>query len=167
MQTNNNFGEGLVVFISCKPTLTDNWLSFASWYSVKKFLPDAQIYLVGESQEQERMSFGWVYRSKLPFVRSGIAEAEKLIQGEKVVIKAGTIAVREYLSGQVIPAKSLDTATFVDASQECGSLVISQWNRPYPPFRKATKFITETATPNERKVLSLWEESINLYLALQ
>lgn len=58
-------GEGLSVLIACDYLPHHHWMSFAAWYSVSKFLPDAQVGILCNRRPLDWHMYGWVKTLKL------------------------------------------------------------------------------------------------------
>lgn len=170
-------GEGLGILMACSPTPIHHWAAFASWYSIKRNLPDAQMAIVIDLGEVKWNLFGWVYRSKMKSSRQSLDTDLQALAQEKLpeskawmVISPHVMAVREYdpLSIGPVPAKGEQAATFVDYQQGCGKFVVEKWiNRLRPPFNQASKILgTEDITVNEQRVLQLWEQCSWLYATM-
>lgn len=170
-------GDGLGVLIVCEHKPLHHWLAFASWYSIRKHLPDADIAITCEKDEWKGL-FGWAYKSKVPFMFHTrdtdtmlIAEAKLPQSKERLVISSYIMAVREYAAESVGPisAKLDQTATFVSCQDGCGRFVPAIWeNKMQAPFRRAVDLLnTENITVNEMKVLQIWQDCYTLYSMMQ
>ncbi len=102
-------GGGLSVVIRCQYRPHHNWMSFASYYSIQKNLPDAEVVLaVGRAEKIDKVVFIWPNRCRVKSVSYRPSEAWEPGQiasfappGPTIVVDAGTVAVRE-LSGAVL-----------------------------------------------------------------
>jgi len=164
-------GGGLGILIDCEFRPGHNWMAFAACYSIYKNLPDAQAVILLRRGVSIFNLFGWCYRFGVPlFQHSGnLRESELLTNFEKVVkIPPTVMAVRGYgefgdLVGP-LSVKSDEFPTFVDYSAGCGRFVLADWiDRVEGPFRGANRFATNELTPNEKKVLALWQQMALTY----
>ena len=61
-------GDRLNILVSCDYSLHHDWMSFASWYSIYKNLPDAQVALLcARDLKDGYASFDWPYRCDIRF----------------------------------------------------------------------------------------------------
>ena len=59
-------GKGLNVLIRSEYSFSSNWMSFGSWYSVQKNLPDANVAIICDGAfEFEKISGCFVWPGKL------------------------------------------------------------------------------------------------------
>ena len=158
-------GDGLVVIISCKYIPCHNWMSFVSWFSIRRNLPDAKPVIIVERGIQNQSQFGWFYKWYPPVLHYSKIDMDAFISKfseETIVIEPHTMAVRDY-QGDLGPAsaQSDQLSTFVSYSEVCGRFVVSEWiDRSRSPFKAAVRrFDNNELTANELKVLKLWEES--------
>ncbi len=144
----------LKILICCKNVPHHNWMTFCSWYSIYKNLPDAMVFINCEKTFSKIQLFDWVRRYQIPMV-FGECEFDGLKIGPEIM------AVREFDESDLGPslAKSENLSTFVNYS-ECGKFVLSEWiNKVDNPFYRAeSRFITDVVTANELRVFKLWEK---------
>jgi hypothetical protein len=139
-------------------------MSYASWYSLYKYLPDAEVTVAIKRTLPRRDFFHWPRKCEIP-----IKYYEGELDDDSLCILPSVMAVRDYdenLFGPVSTKKDI-LATLVDYSEGCGNFVVSEWiNRMNAPFFRARKmFITEDITANELAVLRLWEKMYPLYVS--
>ena len=167
-------GDGLSVLIDCKHTRQHGWMSFASWYSINKNLPDAEILLICEREAPSEQYFIWTYRAGVKFFMYRKENYDSLIdrvtkdKGVKI-IKPYVMAVRDYKKECVGPVdvKSDEASTFVSYLNGCGKFVTSKWIDKREPFEEAYKIFHDyNFTVNEMKILKLWERSHQLYVKI-
>jgi len=53
-------GDNLNVFIARSESIHEGWMSYACWYSLKRFLPDAQVYLLPNKKLNPYICY-WAY----------------------------------------------------------------------------------------------------------
>jgi hypothetical protein len=164
-------GNELHVVIECENNSLHSWMSFASWYSVVKNLPNAGVTIVCKRGKipTVREHFMWARRAKVNFF---IYENEYCVKTDKKIFKipASVMAIRAY-DAQLLGPVDVKTdvlATFVNYSEGCGKFVISEWiNREVGLFREVSKFETAEMSINETKLLNLWNKSHKLYENLE
>lgn len=160
-------GDGLVVIISCEYIPCHNWMSFVSWFSIRRNLPDAKPVMLIKRGDPREYLFGWAYRWKPPLLYYSEIDMDVFINKfaeEVIVIEPHTVAVRDY-QGDLGPveAQSDQLSSFVSYSKGCGKFVTSEWiDKSRSPFRD--NFTSNELTVNELKVLKIWKESL-LFIA--
>ena len=168
-------GEGLGILIACKPIPIHHWMAFASWYSIKKSLPDAHVLMICDLQPVTRDLFNWTHRCKVRLIRQKLdidleKFAEEKMKGleKKVIISPYVMAIREYNEDSFgpVPARSEQFTTLVDCEDGCGKFVASKWiDRLSPPFLHVKSLRSDDLTVNETKVFKVWESCNWLYTA--
>ena len=164
-------GTNLGVIIECDFTILDHWMSFASWYSFYKTLPDAQVALACKRGINSYRLYNWAYRLGAKcFQYSQDYDENQLIKNvEKLLIlKPSIMAIRpceEHTVFGPLSVKDFELSTLVDFSEGCGSFVVADWiDNVDGPFRSAlTRFATNELTANELKVLRLWEQMTPIF----
>ena len=158
--------EEIGFLIRCPNKIGYGWMTFASWYSFYKNIPDAQIAIFAE----KGMLLDWCWKLKIPFSTQN--DKFECFNGKKVIeISPTVMAVRPYNSINNIgpsDAKSGEFTTLVDYNKGCGNFVTSEWINKYvaPPFGNAVKSFGRGASMNELKILSLWDKCSNIYLGI-
>jgi hypothetical protein len=155
------YGDGLEITIKCKYTSQQDWMSFASWYSINKNLPDAKVFLFCEKEGvPKRQYFFWPKKCGIELVK----------QFKGLVINADVMAVRTYNAKKLGPidCRKNDVVTFVSYLNGCGSFVLSEGidNGKHLFPKSVKKFLTDDMSVNELKILKIWEQLADLYLAL-
>jgi len=156
----------LNVIINCEEKVHHDWMAFASWYSIVKNLPDAQVQIYCKRTGNSlRQLFGWTYRYKVPLIKyHSINLPENSFQ-----ISPEIMAVSIYNKDALGPitTKSNENSTFVSYLEGCGKFVLSEWiNSIRSPFEVVGKLYTDNLTVNELKVLKLWEKCYSTYAFL-
>ena len=162
-------GEGLDILITCERTCLQNWMTFASWYSISVNLPDANVAIACVRSVQKHLLFEWPNRCGVDFFQyqkgsdpAEIAFSRKyLTTNSPLIVTPDVMAVREYDGNNVGPidVKENNRATFVYYHEGCGRFVVSEWiDRTRTPFEGATKrFGSHAMSINEIAVFKLWE----------
>jgi len=143
--------SNITIVCDCLPH--HDWMSFASWYSLGKRLPDARVSL----ECRHCHLFAWARRLGVPI--------KSAAPGFRIA--PTVIAVRDFEEDESISSSKSDVQTcFVDYSDGCGNFVVGDWiNNGKVPFLNAAKrFGTGSLTVNEMAILSVWEQCHNLYL---
>lgn len=125
-------GEGLTVLITTDYTIPFNWMSFASWYSVMKTLPDAKVHILCARNKNEfHQLYLWPYKVGAEFfMHRGFknynhlrylnklkslyhAVKEKFIDGPCLVLDADMMALRELSTTtlEVLNSEDVEFAT--------------------------------------------------------
>lgn len=154
-------GNGLKIIMQCNYTPHDNWLAFASWFSINQNLPDAKLIIFYKKEIFSQHFFTWINRCKIDFCHTISENLDGYF-----LIQSSDFAVRnkQDLLGP-IDAKLDKPSTFVSCLNGCGKFVMSDWlNKSEAPFRDAFKrFAVEGMTTNESKVIQLWERADRLF----
>ena len=159
-------GNNLGIIIDCNFTILDHWMSFASWYSFYKNLPDAQVALVCKRGVSTYNLYSWCHRFgiKLFQYSQNYNEKQLVANVEKIIkIKPCVMAIRsceEDLVFGPLSVKNEEFSVLVDFSGGCGTFIIADWiDIVNGPFKSALqKFSTNELTVNELRVLRLWEK---------
>jgi hypothetical protein len=146
--------KDLAIVIECEPNFCNNWMSFVSWYSIYKKMPEAQVFL---SVPYMDVFFGWTSRVGVKIFRNQFKIERPVIKH----IKPSVIAVREFSDNiDIVSSKTDIYASFVDYKYGCGSFILDKWQKiKRPPFEDAQKkFFIPDLTINEYAVLNTWEQ---------
>lgn len=155
-------GKNLNLIIICKYCRHHDWMAFASWYSIYKNLPDANVSIYYDPPEIDELLFTWTDKCKLKVLKNrldGYFEIEPHV-----------LAVNPYYEDAVGPisVKSNEYYTFVSYLEGCGKFVLSDWiNSIRSPFGITSKLYTDDLSLNEYKVLKLWAKCRMAYSALK
>ena len=163
--------DNLKFTISCEYIPHHSWMSFASWYSLSKFFPDAEVSISIKRSIPTRDLFHWTDKCKVKriFHSNIIKEDSEINFNKEIVLSPSIMAVRDYDENFIGPnsSKSETQSTFIDYSEGCGRFVLSRWINKYEtktPFLGATRqFGTDNLTVNEVAVLRLWEKMYSLH----
>lgn len=140
--------------IECKSNQCHDWMAFASWYSIRKRIPDAQVSV---HVSLDRPFFRWANKVGVRLSR---------VRPEGTSIAPTVVAARDFESSlEVSPAKTDRQTCFVDYADGCGNFVTDEWiNKDEIPFERALRrFGTQNMTVNEMAVLALWESCHLVY----
>jgi hypothetical protein len=153
--------KDLSIIIECDSNFCDSWMCFASWYSLQKQLPSADIFI----SVSNSFLFDWANKARVRFLRKKTKVKNNVIKN----IKPSVVAVREFNGNlDVVSSKTNISSVFVDYRYGCGSFELYKWaNTKKPPFENALKrFSTYDLTINEYAVLNIWEQACPLYKQL-
>jgi len=158
-------GTNLGIIIDCDYGVGHHWMAFASWYSIYKNLPDAQMIVRPKRGMSKLLIFNWTYKCGVPciFFSPNLDFSKLFFNVEDVItLPCSVMAVRNFNEFGILgplSTKSEELPTFVDYSDGCGSFVLSSWiNRADGPFALTEQFVNGDLTSNEMKVLKLWEK---------
>ena len=156
-------GKGLSVLISCEYTFHHNWMSFASWFSIYKNLPDAQVGVFCKRSDLSASLFYWPLRYKIPFIKYS---NEFTIPVGSMVITPDVLAVGVYNEDAIGPVdvKNEENFTFVSYLEGCGEFVLNQWiDISRNPFNITGRLYSNNLSVNEYRVFKLWEKCHRFY----
>lgn len=130
-------------------------MAFASWYSIRKKLPDCIVTL---DVKLSKPIFGWSNRAGVRIVRNFVADFK---------ISPTIMAVRDFVGDlSISPVKSDLQTCFVDYSGGCGDFVVNEWihNAEVPFYKAFRRFGSyRELTVNEAAILEFWEKCHQVY----
>ncbi|MEI8270966.1 MAG: hypothetical protein WCG45_06400 [bacterium] len=185
-------GENLSILISCDYSINQNWMTFLSWYSLYKNLPDAKVYVICDRNSMNSLIFEWTKKCGIYFeIVKPMSLEEKvnhLIKkgfGESlVVINSSTLAIRDFEEADFDPnelyqkvsymseslccdAKDNKYCVFADYSKGWGKFVPELWiNKINSPFSNENKYALGDLTINEIRIGKLWNSVAHLFRTL-
>lgn len=183
MEKVKEYGDGLTLLLKCKNLPSHDWMSFVSWYSFNKNIPDAKIIVSAERGNYEILK--WCYKQRVPyFFHLGdkdplsIAQTRGLV-GDFVLEVTPDVNLLCSLSQEILAlinnrrfklkdwcldAKSQDFALFCSIEKGCGSFVLSEWiNKGETPLGYVDRFLNDQLSVNEKRILGLWRKAYSLY----
>ena len=150
--------------ICCENNVMHEWMSYASWYSLYKQFPDAEVVIAIERSLSRRDLFTWTGKLKIQrfYYNPPLDQIKTIVPTVMAVRDCG----EEF---GPVSSKSDVLATLIDYSDGCGNFVVSEWiNKMDTPFFRAVKrFVTEDITVNEMAVLKLWEKMYSLFCSVK
>lgn len=169
-------GANLNILINCQNNYMHDWASFASWYSISKMAPDANVSILRKGKSSENELFVWARKIGVNFSRD-ISCNTFLMLGSPYVNMVREFDSRSLIylnSGEFLDsyeitcvAKSDNCDPFVDYAEGCGNFVVDEWiNTLKCPLEFVDQFMSHEANVNEVKVLSLWKQAHNVYSAI-
>lgn len=162
-------GAGLKFVTQVDYSYSHDWMSFALWYSLQKFLPDASLVICCNGFHRGSMQlFTWPRRCRVSF---------GYIPEQGMLLAPGVVAVRELqedgyeslLRGKlpICPCQDYQFLPFVSYENNCAGFVMSEWiHRVECPFSIADRFMTLSANGNEIQVLRLWKQMSSVYASV-
>lgn len=168
-------GQGLNILISCNYSLEHNWMSYLCWYSIKKTLSDAKVYIYSKRENITGCLFLWTKKVNVPFkTYSGDLKKESFL-----IVPPHVMAIRDFEEANIDPnftqgyledtnflkdAKSNDFCVFSSYLNGWGNFVTSEWiNNTTCPLLVFRKFPTKNMSMNEKRIEKLWDNSIPLF----
>ena len=152
-----SFGLGIKILINADYGLLGDWSAFSLCYSLRKFLPETEVYLVKTGPKNDKQYFNWL--SKM-----NIKSAKNL--SPTFVFDSTVIMIRPMEDGttDILSEAHQDKFTpFVSYKEGCARFVISDWINNEYPFPYADRLAKEGMCPNETQVLKLWKQMNALY----
>lgn len=152
-------GKGLSVCLNCKHSFIDNWMSFASWYSFSRNLPDAHFHINFIDKISDMQLFLWT-------TKCSVIIHKNKFPSDFLELSPAVMAIREF-QGNLGPfaAKDDQYSTLVDYTDGCGDFILNDWNNKLDiPFNKIKQFTNNKyMSINEIKIFDLWRRCSNLY----
>ena len=140
------------VAIACSCLTHHDWMAFACWYSIRKFIPNCTAWV---DVSLDKPLFRWV--PVLGAYGRGPSHHS---------FPPTVMAVRDFCGDWSVSSSKSDSMTcLVDYSEGCGNFTVDEWiNNRRAPFEKATRrFGKSEMTANEAAVLKVWEKCYDLY----
>jgi hypothetical protein len=166
-------GHNLNVIIQAgKATPTNDWLAFASWYSVHRFLPEAKVFCSVKPSLEHNL-FVWAFRC-------GARRFHKLDTKVPTLVMKSTCMITGELPNldDICCGKFKDGAFYkhypccpqpqdlnfpIGYQNKCGSFNIDEWKKETPPFQEAARFQTDNMEVTERRIINLWSQMATSY----
>lgn len=144
------------ITICCECNFCHEWMAFASWYSIKKRLPDCEVFL---KVNLNKPIFRWANRLGVKISKNSSSSFK---------IPPTVMAVRDFEGNtDISSSKSNIQTTFIDYAQGCGNFVVDEWinSSKVPFFRARKRFGNANLTVNEMAILTIWEQCHHVYLS--
>jgi hypothetical protein len=148
--------KDLKITISCECNQCHDWMAFASWYSIKKQIPDCEVSL---KLNLIKPIFRWANIFGIRVSKNSSSEFQ---------IPPTVMAVRDFYGDlNISSSKSNEQTTFVDYAAGCGFFVVDKWlnSNDVPFFRALRRFGSGNLTVNEMAILTLWEKCHYVHLS--
>lgn len=140
-------------------THTSDWLSFAVWYSIMKYCPDAKVVISLPKQPLEQLSFRWLDRCKVRrYKRENHISPEEHYQS---LIENKTITQPcLFVSDHTLMTDPLEKENcFLTFTDKIGNFDISLWKNKNAPFGASW----ETKDNTEKCIQQAWKNMVNYY----
>lgn len=131
-------------------TLESDWMAFALWYSIKRYLPDAKIFILLPKKPFKQILFKWLDKCKVRRLTSG---------HEGLLLPDHCIMIREPLDycikdEMIQDINSDGSPVFIKFGNKIGNLDIAEWatKTKIAPFN----FTWQCETKHEQAVAQLW-----------
>ena len=162
-------GNGMRFSASVDYNYANDWMMFALWYSMQKYLPDAELIInCKPPKKMEQQLFSWCRRCNVKFNFNQSSDG--------IIINfSDIIMIREIEEGTEIKDIKLFCSNccdefftpFVTYGKGFGNFVTANWiNTMDCPFDKADKFMTASINTNEAIILKLWRQLSPIYTTL-
>lgn len=180
--------------MTCDFVSHHGWMSFLSWYSITKNLPEAKIFIACNRKLMINDFFGWARRCNVPFIlhksmeineQCDFAIASKKIEYPILIISAEHICVRDFDEANFSPqklkdknfledfpdlysdCKSSSNSCFVSYKNGWGKFNTNSWiNNLNCPLVPEFKYTNTIMTANESRIGQLWNNATMLYKGL-
>lgn len=151
-------GGGLKVLINVDYTFNHDWMAFASWYSINKNLPDAEVKILCKRNTSNYQIFNWPSRCNVKFSYIPHIDDENFLQ-----ITPDVMAVSDFNAESMGPidCKMNEISTFVSYLNGCGLFRFS--DKEYCPFQYCSKLYSEDLSFNEYRIFKIWDRLLNLH----
>lgn len=151
--------KDLAIIIECESDFCNNWMSFVSWYSIQKKIPNAQVFI---TVPYMGIFFSWTNKVGVKIFRNQFKIERPILK----TIKPSVMAIRDFSGGlEVASSKSEIQACLVDYRYGCGKFDLDKWyNLKKTPLNDALKrFSTPDITINEYYILDTWQQACSAY----
>lgn len=161
----NILGKGLNLTIEAELAPIYEWMTFALWYSIQKYLPDSEITICFNGKINYNM-FEWVKKVKLTISDTGIKIKPYFIMIREISENDLALFSGKYLNKKLICLAKGEKFKPFAYCNEVGNFIMNEWinNTEFPD---SDKFLTHNATFNEVKVLKLWRQAKFLYTSIR
>lgn len=169
-------GDNLIIAINCEYLPHHNWMTFASWYSISKNLPDAKCLILCKRGLHKQNLYEWAHKCKIPIYYlkdTELFDKNKIGLSDSVEVKSiecSVMAINTWNDNSIGPfdVQADSDCTFVDYFNQCGNFYGKDWvNKLNSPFEHVDLFYSDSLNLNENKVLRLWNKCKNIYNTLK
>lgn len=167
----NELGENLNILINCEYLYCHDWMSFVSWYSIKKYLPDANVFVNCIRKSNSGQFFRWTTKLNVPFYLNKEFNLQNCLKINPYVFairelnEENVALINNFDLNQVCSAVKSDHFTpFVSCDNGLGNFVLSEWiNKLECPLSNMDRYISLDVNFNEIRVLSMMSQLASLY----
>lgn len=180
----SDFGENLNFIIICDYVYHHNWMSFLTWYSLYKNLPDSKVSMICKRTPMKYDLFGWTKRCNIPF--KIVKDSQQVVLphdlNAAIVLTPDYVCIRDFSEAGISPKSILgkdffyiDDSLGVDCKSEKSSLFVSyfhgwgnfdltRWiNKETCPLNNNLKFSKVGMTANEVRLGQVWKEASKIF----
>lgn len=185
-------GKGLSILICCDFIVSHDWMSFLTFWSIKKNLPDANISVICRRKANSDI-FHWTRKCSIPLTfhtTESLSEIKELslknpkskISEPVLLVKPNIVFLRDFdeagfdsnifknhsfeIEGLVSDVKSENTTVCCDYSDGWGNFVTSTWiNKSSIPF-SSVDYSAVIMSLNEKRFAALWESASKMYQSI-
>jgi len=191
----SSLGNGLTIAINCDYLPHHDWMSFLTYWSIAKTLPDCKVLATCVRQKMNMDIFNWPRKCNVQFAYHKPMVDEELYnfimtspKFEKtkslLFVKPEIIFVRDFeeanfpvekihdfkgiseIDGLVSDSKSENSTVCCDYSNGWGKFVTSKWiNKTSIPFSRID-FSCMGMTVNENRIAGIWKSASKIYPSL-
>ena len=188
----SSLGNGLTVVIACDYATHHDWMSFLTYWSLLKKLPDARVVVTCVRKQMNMDIFLWPLRCHVPFLYHKPMSDQELhkfvvnhqksnVTSNVIIVKPSVVFVRDFeeasfsveslqnqiavtnVSGMVDDVKNENPVVCCDYSNGWGKFVTSQWiNKTSVPLSNVN-FGTTDMSSNERRLSEHWKSATKIY----
>ena len=151
-------GGGLKVIIHTDYNFNHDWMTFASWYSINKTLPDAEVKILCKRNTSDYQLFNWPSRCNVKFSFTPHVEDEDFLS-----ITPDVMAISEFNVDSIGPidCKLNEISTFVSYLNGCGLFKLE--GKDYCPFQNCSELYSEDLSFNEYRIFKMWDRLLTLH----
>lgn len=164
-------GKNLSIVIEANSDIHSSWESYACWYSVKKFIPEAQISILVHNKRQTPYSFLWA-------TKTGILLVNAIKSTPNITLPTNCLCLKKLDEEKIKLIPDNISSLFADSLsnkinnfvtyETCGQFNRTKWlqEKDIPPFKRANHLKTDYMTINEKKILEMWAKMASHYSKL-
>jgi hypothetical protein len=191
----SSFGNGLTIAICCDFVSHHDWMSFLTYWSIKRNLPEAEIIISSIRRDMDIDIFNWPRRCGSPlFYHRSMSENDlhyfltthpkNKIKQPVICVKPEVVFVRSFDEASFDPSiisgaknisevhdlisdvKSENHTVCCNYSDGWGNFVTSEWiNKRTSPLLVG-KYETAEMTVNEARLAKLWTSASKIYQSI-
>ena len=188
----SSIGKGLSILICCDFIVSHDWMSFLTFWSIRKNLPDATVSVVCKRRANADI-FKWTRKCSVPIIfhtldsvsdikEFALRNPKSKVSEPVLLVKPSVVFVRDFeeagfnpsvcdknsfeIDGLIANVKSQNPTVCCDYSDGWGNFVTSTWiNKSSIPF-SVVDYSTGTMSANEKRLAALWESASKMYQSI-
>lgn len=154
-------GNNLKIIIDAPYSFFGDWSGFALCYSIRKYLPEAEVYLDKKKSDAQYQYFKWMEKLKIKHFPHTV---DLVLPSHCLAIRPLNDSLLLTLETVLSESKEDKFTPFVSYKEGCARFVMSDWiNSNEYPFPYADKLVDKGMCPNETQVLRSWKQMNALY----